>query len=259
MIHVDPHTILAVFRLLGRLFPPPPLEKRTTLTFEELEEKYRRVDRFGNLAGFAFTVVLSAGFFFAGGGIADLYYTFKGRVLYLYRPHWIEFGIWFAAIAFPLSFPLLLLIVRWAMRGNYPEYLAYGGHRLGFHPEKVAWLLFFVFFLPWLPLAVLRLDHYTAFRDDGVAFSPFFSLGSEERHAYSGVRSIYAVARFRTDKGEVIDSPHHAILLSDGILWTTRDRMHSLAGGTEAEMVQFVSTKSGKPVHKVGFAEDSPR
>src|SRR3954447_22370229 len=63
----NPHTILALMRLLGRWFPSPPLPQG--VTYEQLHAKWKRFDRITDVLFLPVAVVLMVMFYYLFRGI----------------------------------------------------------------------------------------------------------------------------------------------------------------------------------------------
>jgi hypothetical protein len=267
MDDLDPDLLLRAFRFFGWLFPPPALDKEMVPSPEALKEKGKWWNWISGSLFFPLLLACAILFCFISCRAADNHLgTLRGS-LFLIRSEPFELCVWAVFLALVVTPWLSFLILRVALgRKRYDEFLMVASHssRMGgaegtkVHLGKVFRFLFFLFGPLLLGLIVLRIDTYTAFTDDAMVVSPFWSLGNEEVRPYAGVRGVYAVARWH-GRFEDVDKPYHSIVFKDGTVWTTGDGMRAPRPESDRLFVQHIAERSGCPIRAVQFQEDIPK
>lgn len=263
----SPRAIFAGFRLMGWLFPPPPLDEQLVPSPELLEQKAKRWNRVTGLLCLALLLGCGVAFCFAACVAADRHLAAVGRPLFLIRAEPFELCVWavfLAAVIAPWLSVLLLRLV--AGRPRYRECVMVmshakpmGGPRgVKVHFGKMFALFLFLFGPLLLDLIVLRIDTYTAFTNDAMVVNPFWSLGQEEIHPYRDVRAIYAVAGYHA-RFQDVDKPCYALVFADGMLWTTGDGMRAPRMEEDRQFIEHIAQRSGRPIRPIRFLEDVPR
>jgi hypothetical protein len=259
---VSPNTIFAWFRFLAWLFPATPLEQVTALTFEELRCKYRRRDFWGNILGFLTFLVLAVVCYYVMVGAATIQERGIKDARYIIGPSHIEFAVWAGAMSLTGSMFLVLAVLRaYLGEEEFAVYSAYGScrvsHLAALDIPKVYRMFFWLFFLPLLIIAILRVDTYTAFTNAKLIDNSTWSFGSKTEHPYSAVRGVYEVRGFHARFKDLLE-PYQVITFSDGSRWQTDYKAGGPKLEQQREIVRFVAERSGKTIRRVNFIEDIP-
>lgn len=260
---VSPGSIQVAFRLFSRLFPAPPLESVTSASLEELQARYKSRDRWGNWLGFALFVGLAIVYFVLLDRAAVWHYRDFHGAAYLVRPVSFLLGVLAAFMSLASTMFVGLLVMRLALGAEeYALYLAYGCHKTyppaPYDVAKVAQLFVWLIFLPLLVVSILLIDTYTAFTENAIIESPFWSLGRRVEHPYSAVRGVYEV-RSHHARFEDAVAPYQIIAFADGEQWTSEHGSGGKKLEYQREIIQFVAEKSKQRIQRVEFPEDVPQ
>ncbi|MGO8688897.1 MAG: hypothetical protein ACLQLG_04630 [Thermoguttaceae bacterium] len=258
---VHPGAILASFRLLGWLFPAPPLEELTSESFESLRQKYKSRDRWGNFLGLLAFIAVAAIYYLFISWLAQAATRRFADAKFLHHPMELEYILMglFLSLASTGFFGCLALRA-FLGREEYAIYMAYGARRAQrqIHAGKVFLWFFLVLFPALGVLCVLRATMFTAFTEKAVFDSSFGSLGVPTEHLYTDVRDIYFARKYHA-RFEDRDLPRHVIVFKDGSQWRTDGESGGAKLQKEVATVRYVSRQSGRPVIPVQFIEDIPR
>lgn len=265
MFNVSPGSIVGGFRLLAWLFPVRPLGELTDAAYEELCQRYKSRDFWGNwigllvfigLAAIYFMLLLAFGRWMASDvpkehfvGPLELLYVFGAIFLSLFSMGYILFGLYRLALG----------------KQEFDLYIAYGGEK--FRRSALAapvdtskvFRLFFWLFVP--PLALLMLayaDHYASFTPQGILINSFWSLGMRVNHPYGDVAGVCEVQKVHLRNEDKLE-PYQVILFKDGTRWeTNRGSLEPLLQ-KQRDLMTLVADRSGKPLTVVNFDEDIPK
>jgi hypothetical protein len=260
---VNPGSVMAGFRLLARLFPPVPLEAVTSQSLEELKEKYRGRDRWGNLLVFMAFVALAVVFYFLLDGASRLTRPDPGTSGFLIAPGGVELGILAAFLSLFSSGLVVWTLLAWFLGPQeYAIYRAYASYRASPAapwdiPTVFRWF-FLLGFIPLLLFAVLVVDCYTAFTDEAIIDNSLWSLGVRVVHPYSSIRGTYDVQAYHARFNDV-SSPYQVIVFDDGTQWVSAQGAGGPKLEEQREILRFVARKSGRQVRPVKFIEDIAR
>jgi hypothetical protein len=256
MLTVSPGAIMAVYRLLGWLFPAPPLEKFTSESFETLRQKYKSRDRWGNFLGLLAFVAVAAIYYFFISWLAQTATRRFADAKFLHHPLEFEYvlmGIFLSL--FSTGFFVLLALRAFLGREEYDLYMAYEGRRVqGHYHAGKAFLWMFLLFVPAVgAVCVLRATMFTAFTETAVFDGPFGSLGVPTEHRYTDVRGIYLAGKFHKDLSRYV------IVFKDGSQWRTEGHTAGPLLQKDVATMDYVARQSGQPILRVQFIEDIPR
>jgi hypothetical protein len=260
MMTVSPGTIMGVFRLLGWLFPAPPLEELASEPFERLREKYRARDRFWNLSMLLAFVGLGAAYYILLSSVATLTAQRFGGAKYLLQPMELEHALMGVLLSLvSVGFFILVAIRRFLGREEYDVYMAYLGHAMAgqWHPGRAFTWLFLLFFPMLVVVCVLRATTFTAFSENAMFDSSFSSFGIASEYPYADVCSIYFAKNFHA-RFEDIDSPRYVIVFKNGYQWRTDKGIGGPKLEEQAAMVCYVAQQSRHPIVELEFLEDIP-
>jgi hypothetical protein len=182
---------------------------------------------------------------------------------YLVEPGWglcvtpaLFLGI-FTSV-FPLN-----LIAYLALRGRQEDYEEWERGRLGLGQRNaVLGLLLFlalVIVVPLTAVVALGMDWYTRFGEDEIAVNGFWGVG-ERAYPYGGVRRLVKTARLMPPSGVAVTRDRYFILFDDGTRWCNEDVVQTGPHlERDAEIMAFVSRKTGLPIEELDFIEDAGR
>ena len=124
---VNPGAIMAGFRLLGWLFPAPPLEELTSESFESLRQKYKSRDRWGNFLGLLAFIAVAAIYYLFLSWLAQAATRRFADAKFLHHPMELEYILMglFLSLASTGFFGCLALRA-FLGREEYAIYMAYG-------------------------------------------------------------------------------------------------------------------------------------
>jgi hypothetical protein len=258
---VDPHTMLVCFRALGRLFPPTPLDRVTSLTLAQLRAKYKWREPLTCLFGVFVFIGLAIGYYLLLDAAAVRYYRGFAGAPYLIRPAIGEFGVG-AALLSVISAGYVVVVAHRFLLGarEYGIYLAYINNQFVVPVD-------FAKMFRWecaigmpllLALAIFRIDHYSVFTNQKIIENSFFSLGVENVHSYSEVQAVYEVRGYHARFYDV-EAPYHLIRFTDGTTWESEQESKEAKLGYQRSIAYFVAEKSGTSLQHVAFREDIPR
>ncbi len=130
MLTVNPGAIMAGFRLLGWLFPAPPLEELTSESFESLRQKYKSRDRWGNFLGLLAFIAVAAIYYLFISWLAQAATRRFADAKFLHHPMELEYILMglFLSLASTGFFACLALRAFLGAR-EYSIYMAYGARR----------------------------------------------------------------------------------------------------------------------------------
>lgn len=242
------------------LFPAPPLQSVTSLSLEELKNRFARRDLWGNILAFLLFVGLSVAIYFALDAIAEWHYAGLTTARFLIRPQRVEFAFVAGIIGlFAMPIVMMVLFRLWVGRDEYRFYAAYAGHKAApehpFHATKVMTIMCLIGFIPFSVGMAFRIDEYTIFTDDAMIFSPFASLGHREVRPYTSVKGIYEV-RIQHLRFEDKVAPYQVIVFDDGTRWESDNDSGGEKLEYQRECARFVAQKSGRPLKMVEVVEE---
>ncbi len=257
----NPVPYLLAFKILAEWFPAPPLEPPYVDSPEKLKEQGKKWNRMSGILCLCLIVGCSFLFGFVARTIADKQMTALGQPLFLIRAEPWELWFWSIFLASLLGLWLSMVILRLVFgRERYGEFIMVVSNCSPYkiHSGKMAAFLFFVASPPLLGLLVLRVDSYTAFTQDAMVINATWSLGKVVTHPYQDIRGIYSVAGFHA-RFEDVAKPRHALVFSDGTVWTTDEGMRAARPQSDLTFIQHVAEKSGHQIVALNFLEDAPR
>ncbi len=259
---VGPGSIVAGFRFLAWLFPATPLDKVTTLSLDQLQEKYKRRDWWINIFGLSAFLLLAVAYYFLLDVGAERYYRDLSRSAYFIRPSAVEWGVLAAFLSLTSSTFFFFIVLRWVLgRQEYELYLAYASQKAHppapYDPTKVFQLFFWLIFFPLALVAVLRIDNYTAFTDKAMLDNPFLSLGKEVEYPFANVRGVFEVRGYHARFEDKV-SPHQIIVFADGKRWESSRGSGGSKLDHQREILRYVAERSGRKIQNVNFAEEIP-
>ncbi|MDB5389903.1 MAG: hypothetical protein JWM11_5549 [Planctomycetaceae bacterium] len=259
-----PGSILAGYRLLAWLFPARDISELTSESYEELCEKYRSRDFWGNWLGCLCYCLLVVVYFLLLLAIGNWITSGVPRERFI-GP--FEFLYFFAAgflSLFSAGFFMFLMLRLVLGKQEYDTYLAYGGEKIRRSGLRVrihfgkAFGLFFWVFVPPLMLAMLAyMDTYASFTEQNIILNPYWTLGQQIVRPYQDVRGIYEIKKVHRRNHDEIE-PFQVIVFTDGTRWETDRGSLDPKLQMQRDVMTFVAGKSGKPVKPVEFEEDIP-
>ena len=192
-----------------------------TLSLKQLAAKYQAWEAFSIIPFFAFT---------AGGA----YLCFRGlkalstipqppqspETLFLSAPDaawWIPslfIGIIFSAIP-------VVLLMKLILGARYAEFECYSDMKVGFNTNRAFGFIGVVILGLSIMLSVALFSFYWKFDKDGFAMNPFWDL-KETRYAYSDIKELRLIAKFRAPNGNLKNSPYYEIVTKDGRHWSSK-------------------------------------
>jgi hypothetical protein len=264
MASPSPKLILLAFRFFGWLFPPPTLDKKIIPSPDVLKEKGKWWNWASGALFFSLLLACAILFCFISYRLAGKHLAALGEPLFLIRAEPFELCVWAVFLALVVTPWLSFLILRIVLgKTRYEEFLMVvchsspmgGAEGVKVHFGKMFCLLFFLLGPLLAGLIVLRIDTYTAFTNDAMVVSPFWTVGKEEIQPYRHVRGVYAVSSWHAHFHDV-EKPRHALVFADGTVWTTADCMRAPRPETDRLFIQHVAERSGCPIRPIRFLED---
>lgn len=246
--------VFGAFDLLGRFFRPRPLHEVTSLTQVELKAKYRSLHRFGWLLPLVIFVGLGMGSGYGLGQLAEVFRPtdVKWLILTFFGLNWF-YGF---AVALTLTMPVQRLLLSRMFRANWTELRVYADNDVRLDVYKFMIVVLIPMFVFTATTGVLAMDNYTAFRADGIAFNPFWSLRQEEVHPYNTIAAIFEAQGYHARFKDIL-RPCHAIVFDDGTIWRTDFSWRDPLPQRDREFIEFAAKQSGKPIQRVDFIEQA--
>jgi hypothetical protein len=263
----SPHLIMECFKLLGWLFPPPPLDEELISAPEVLLERGKMWNLYSGIACLVLLVAMSGVLGYLACVAAAWRLGHLGKTVFLIDASPIELCIWAVFLAMAVTPVVGLVLLRIALSGKlYRDYIMVLSHTspLGgeagvpVHVGKLCWFFFLLLGPLMLFWIALRIDSYTAFTQDAMILNSMWSLGREEIRPYQNIRGIYAVDGFHA-RFEDVHKPRHVLVFKDGTVWTTGDDMRAPRPETDVIFIDHIAQKSGQPVMNLPFLEDVPK
>jgi hypothetical protein len=263
----SPHLIFECFKLLGWLFPPPPLDEESIAHPEVLLEKGKKWNFYSGVVCLGLLAVVSALLGYLAILAAAWRLSHLGKTVFLIDASPVELCIWAVFLAMAATPVVGLLVLRIALgRQLYADYIMVLSHTsplggeagIPVHVGKVCWFLFLLLSPILLLWIAARIDSYTAFTEDAMIVNSMWSFGREQVRPYQNVRGIFAVDGYHA-RFEDVHKPRHVLVFKDGTRWTTGDDMRAPRPDTDAIFIDHIARKSGQPVMNLPFLEDVPK
>jgi hypothetical protein len=151
---------------------------------------------------------------------------------------------------------LITTLYRWGLKERYSEYTYYRNLASPYEHSRVT-ISACIALVGLALLLILALLHWrTVFTEDKMISYPFFSISSTT-YSYSDIIDIQTASQCMAPSGKIVDNgdKDHVIYLSDGYKWSTRWLWAGCDAEEKQQLIEFVSNKSGKPVHQMPILE----
>jgi hypothetical protein len=249
--------VSTLMRVLRRLFQLPAGYAEAGKSLEELDREYRKWKwilltlfflLFPLLAGAWWWILNQVGILIAGR-FADAVFQLRMTKFAWILPS-LPLGMLTSAL--PLN-----LFARWRLKGLYSEYVRYECLDKGYDCKAAA-VPTYLFFSAILLLFLLSLFHWRAvFTKDEIVIYPFWSLSSV-RHSYQDIAEIRTAPQCKAPSGKIVNNvdQDHVLQFSDGYRWSTYWIWGETDDNEKRRLIDFISTKSSKPVRQLAILED---
>ncbi|HZV00234.1 MAG TPA: hypothetical protein VFF73_26180 [Planctomycetota bacterium] len=102
----------------------------------------------------------------------------------------------------------------------------------------------------------LALNYHASFGKDAIALRPLLAP-FERTYGYDHVRAIRYVTHRIDAKGKLVPDPRFVIDFDDGTVWTSQDGLRREVPRFDADVIEVVGARSGKPRQQVLKLEGS--
>jgi hypothetical protein len=170
----------------------------------------------------------------------------------------VPFGIFWVLPAVFLGIPStvvpLAITFKILLGDRYEEYMRWSNQRQGFDAWKVLGLMTVLFVMGSVFWMVGSLRLWEEFHEDRVVIMrPWY--WSPRTYPYARVKTIAHFARSQAPNGNILDNPRTVIKFDDGMTWSTRNRIAVPDQQREADIINLVSTRSGRPILQLDIDE----
>jgi MFS family permease len=139
-------------------------------------------------------------------------------------------------------------VLQYMLRDRFPNYVMYRNAIHGYDSRRLAQAVYRASVVLATIGAILGLDWYAYFTDSEIVVNEFWSLGTERHHSYADVVSIETAPEILAPNGNRVRRREYVVRFEDGSSWSTNREPSQASPTTKAEVVEFVSSKSAKPV-----------
>ena len=134
------------------------------------------------------------------------------------------------------------------LRERFEGYVAYCKAVYRFDYRRVARVLYPAIVAGATIMAILGVDWYVYFTDSAIVVNEFWSLGTERQHSYADIVSIETAPEIVAPIGNHVRRREYVFRFKDGSSWSTNGDPSGASATTKLKVVEFVSSRSAKPV-----------